>query len=431
MFVENERKYYVLSYDNKKIQKGFSVKRIVLNTKIAWRSLCNFRLRTSLAVLGVFLGTFSLIVVSNLSDSLSKKTEMEIESLGKNLLIVRSGIVRRVVSGTRLLSEATTLTLHDARAIALEARFVNDISPSGNKPFPVRYGNVTLTSVLVVGAAPNYTAIRNHNVKEGSFIAENDNKNLSKVAVLGKRVAEKLFGDKDPIGKHILIFRVPCQVIGVMEEKGVDISGTDQDNQIFVPLNTYMRRFVNKDFINSIHVQVVNEKFIPDAKAEIEEILKKRHKITLGKKEDFTVIDLKDVMALKAQATSMITVLGRISAAVSFLIGGLGILSIMILIVNERRVEIGIRRAVGSRKRDIILQFLMESSFISFIGGTVGVIIGFVTSIIIFKASKLPFTISLTGILLSFAASVTVGILAGIYPSKRATMIQPVDVIRS
>lgn len=407
------------------------MKRIYLNLKIAWRSLCNFRLRTSLAVLGVFLGTFSLIVVSNLSDSLSQKTEMEVESLGKNLLIVRSGIVRRVASGTRLLSEATTLTLYDAKAIAINSRFVSDVSPSGNKTFPVRYGNVTLTSVLVVGVTPNYTAIRNHNVKDGSFITESDNKNLNKVAVLGKRVAEKLFGDNDPIGKYILIFRVPCQVVGVMEEKGVDISGVDQDNQIFIPLNTYLRRFVNKDFINSIYVQVADERSILDAKTEIEGLLRKRHKIGGDKKDDFTVIDLKDVMALKTQATSMIKVLGRISAVVSFLIGGIGILSIMILIVNERRVEIGIRRAVGSRKKDIILQFLMESSFISLGGGTVGVIIGFIASIIIFKTSKLPFTISLTGILLSFTASVSVGIMAGIYPARKATTIQPVDIIRS
>ncbi len=431
MFVENERKYYVLSYDNEKFRRGFSVKRIVLNTKIAWRSLCNFKLRTFLAILGVFLGTFSLMVVSNLSRSLAQKTEMEIESLGKNLLIVRSGIVRRFASGTRLISEATNLTLQDARTIASGSRFVHDISPSGNKPFPVRYGNVTLASVLTVGAMPNYTEIRNFNVKEGSFITETDNTDINKVAVLGRRVADKLFGDENPIGKHILIYRVPCQVIGIMEEKGVDISGVDQDNQIFIPLNTYLRRFVNKDFVNSIHVQVINDKSISEARAEIENILRKRHKIKSGQKDDFTVIDLKDVMALKAQATSMITVLGRISAAISFLIGGLGILSIMILIVNERRVEIGIRRAIGSRKRDIILQFLMESSFISFGGGLVGVIIGFIASAVIFITSDIPFTISLTGLLLSFAASVTVGILAGIYPSKKATMIQPVDIIRS
>ncbi len=407
------------------------MKRISLNLKIAWRSLCNFRLRTLLAVFGVFLGTFSLIVVSNLSGSLSKKTELEIENLGKNLLIVRSGIVRQLVAGTRLMSEATTLTVKDAEAIVNGSMFANDASPSTNKTFPVRYTNITLSSVLIIGASSNYTEIRNHPVKEGRFITEMDNDNLNKVAVLGARVAEKLFGNENPIGKHILIFRVPCQVVGVMDEKGADISGVDQDNQIFIPLNTYLRRFVNKNFVNTIYVQVVDDKLMTDAKVEIENILRKMHKITKNQKDDFMVIDLKDVTALKAQATHMINVLGRIAAMVSFLIGGIGILSIMILIVNERKVEIGIRRAVGSRKRDIILQFLMESSFISLSGGIVGVIVGFIASIIIFQASKLPFTISLTGILLSFAASVAIGILAGIYPSKKATTIQPVNIIKS
>jgi putative ABC transport system permease protein len=216
-----------------------------------------------------------------------------------------------------------------------------------------------------------------------------------------------------------------------MEEKGVDISGFNQDNQIFIPLNTFLRRFVNKDYIGSISVQAINEESIPVAKAQIEDILRKRHRIREDQKDDFTVIDLKDVMAVKTQAMSMITVLGRIAAGISFFIGGLGILSIMILIVNERRVEIGIRRAIGSRKKDIILQFLMESAFISFSGGTVGLIASIITTVIIFLISGLPFTISPIGIIMSFIASVGVGILAGIYPSKKATKVQPMDVIRS
>ena len=268
-------------------------------------------------------------------------------------------------------------------------------------------------------------------MKEGRFISHDDDRTLGKVAVIGTKVAEKLFGKENPVGKHILIWRVPCEVIGIMEEKGVDISGLDQDNQIFIPLNTYLRRFVNKEYISNISVRVIDEASLAPAKTGIEEILRQRHKITNDQSDDFTVIDLKDVMALKTQAMSMIKVLGRVAAVVSFLIGGLGILSIMILIVNERRVEIGIRRAVGSRKRDIILQFLLESSFISFSGGTVGVLLSFLVSIAIFLFSGLPFTISPAAHFLSFLASVVVGILAGIYPSQKATRIQPVDVIRS
>jgi putative ABC transport system permease protein len=407
------------------------MKRLYLNLKIAMRSLLIFKLRSALAILGVFLGTFSLIIVSNLSDSLSKKTEKEAESLGKNLLIIRSGVVRRFGAQTRLLSEATTLTTRDAKAIIEGSPFVSTVTPTANKTFPIRYGDITLRSVLVMGVTPNYTVVRNFQVKEGSFITESDNKNLNRVAVIGKEVAKNLFGDVNPIGQYILIWRVPCQIIGLMEEKGVDISGFNQDNQIFIPLNTFLRRLVNKDYISSISVQAIDEKSIPVVKAEIEDLLRKRHKIREDQKDDFTVIDLKDVMALKTQAMSMITVLGRVAAVVAFFIGGIGILSIMILIVNERRVEIGIRRAVGSRKRDIILQFLMEAAFISFSGGTVGLIASFVTTVIIFMLSDLPFTISLTGLILSFLASVGVGILAGIYPSKNATKIQPVDVIRA
>lgn len=405
--------------------------RIFLNLKIAVRSLFNFKLRTSLAVLGVFLGTFSLIVVSNLSDSLSKKTEQEAENFGVNLLIVRSGVVKKFGTRTRLLSEATTLTVDDASAIKNGSRLIHDVSPSGNRNFPVRYGNNVLKSVLVIGVTPNYTNIRNFHVKEGNFITNNDNRNLNKVAVLGKKVAERLFTDEDPIGKYILIWRVPCQVIGIMEEKGVDISGADQDNQIFIPLNTFLRRFVNKDYVNNISVQVIEESMIPVAKKDIEFILRNRHKIRDNQNDDFTVIDLKDVMELKTQAMSMIKILGRVSAVISFLIGGIGILSIMILIVNERRVEIGIRRAVGSRKRDIILQFLIEASFISFSGGTVGVILSSFASILIFVFADLPFSISPAGHVISFVSTIAVGILAGIYPSQKAIKIQPVDVIRS
>jgi putative ABC transport system permease protein len=407
------------------------MKRIYLNLKIALRSLVNFKLRTTLAVLGVFLGTFSLIVVSNLSDSLAKRTEQEAESFGKNLLIVRSGVVRKFGTRTRLLSEATTLTVRDADAIINGSELINAVSPSGNKSFPVRYRGIGLTSIFVAGVTPNYTEVRNFHIKEGSFITDNDNRTASKVAVLGSEVAEKLFGNENPIGQYILIWRVPCQVIGVMESKGVDLSGFNQDNQLFVPLHTFLRRLVNKDYINSISVQVIYEQSIAEAKYQIEHILRTMHQIKDGQNDDFTVIDMKDVMALKTETMKMISTLGSVSAVAAFLIGGIGILSIMILIVNERRIEIGIRRAVGSKKRDIILQFLLESSFISLSGGTVGVVISFVATIIIFLITKLPFSLSPTGYIISFFASVGVGILAGIYPSKRATLIQPVDIIRS
>jgi putative ABC transport system permease protein len=407
------------------------LRRILLNLKIARRSLVQFKWRTSLAVLGVFFGTFSLIIVSNLSGSLAVKTEQEIDSLGKNLLIVRSGIVRRVGAGTPLMSQATNLTPEDARAIRESIPAVADLSAAGYKTFPVRYGNVSLKGILVGGVEPNFQDIRNFRAREGSFIADQDNLDRNKVAVLGRTVVEKLFGDEDPIGKYILIWRVPFQVIGIMEEKGSDVSGADQDNQIFIPLQTYLKVLVNKTNVSNIFVQVTRDDLVSSTKTDMETLLRKRHKIGPGQNDDFAVIDMKDVMALKAQAMDLITVLGRIAAAISFIIGGLGILSIMILIVNERKLEIGIRRAVGSRKRDIVLQFLIESSIISLAGGMIGVFSGALISVILLGVLKYPFTLSLTGLAIAFGASVLVGVLAGIYPSKKATQFEPVDILRT
>jgi len=407
------------------------LRRILLNLKIARRSLVQFKWRTALAVLGVFFGTFSLIIVSTLSGSLAIKTEQEIDSLGKNLLIVRSGIVRRVGVGTRLMSAATNLTPEDARAIKDSLSSVADLSSAGYKTFPVRYGSVVLKAILVHGAEPNFEQIRNFYVQEGSFITDEDNRNLNKVAVLGRSVIEKLFVDEEPIGKTILVSRVPFQIVGIMEEKGTDVSGADQDNQIFVPLQTFLKTLVNKTNVNNIYVQVMRDDLLPDAKTDIERLLRQRHKIRPGQNDDFAVIDMKDVLALKAQAMDLITILGRIAAAVSFIIGGLGILSIMILIVNERKLEIGIRRAVGSRKRDIILQFLIESSIISLAGGTIGVFSGALLSVVLLRVLKYPFTLSLAGLAIAFSASVLVGVLAGIYPSKKATQFEPVDIIRT
>ena len=405
--------------------------RVFINLRIALRSLYSFKLRTSLAVLGVFLGTFSLILVSNLADSLAKKGLIELDKLGKNLLAVRSGVVLRPGHATRLFTEAANLSLDDVRAIAAGAPYVTAVSPASFKNFPIRYGGVTLSSILVTGASPNYPEVRNFYPKEGSFITDEENQELARVAVIGKKIAEKLFGSEAPLGRTILIWRVPCEVIGIMEEKGVDASNVDQDNQIFVPINTFLRRFVNKNYVNYVFVQTADSEALAPAKAEIEQILRLRHHIKPGQKDDFTVLNPKDMLALKSQATAMITILGRISATVSFLIGAIGILSIMILIVSERRLEIGIRRAVGSRKRDIILQFLLESSFISFLGGLAGVVLGLLISVLIFTFSQLPLSISLGGLSIAFTASVMVGILAGIYPSQKATTIQPVDVIRS
>jgi len=407
------------------------MQRIILNLKIALGALGNYRLRTALAVLGVFFGTFSLVIVGNLSDSLSLKTEQEISNLGENLVIVFSGQLRRHGPRGSLVSRAATLTPEDAVAISNALPAVGRVSPSGMKAFPIRYRNTVLKAVAVNGVVPNFTGVRNFEIAEGSPLAEDDEINQRKVAILGPTTAEKLFGKENPVGKTILIWRVPCQVIGVTAAKGSDLSGADQDNQIFVPLKTFLRTFTNQAYLNAIYIQAVDQEAIPSLLNDVAALLRMRHKIADGEKDDFTVVDLKDVNALKNDAMGMIKILGRTAAGASFLIGALGILSIMILIVNERRLEIGIRRAVGSRKRDIILQFLLESSFISVTGGLIGIFAGILASLLIARILSYPATISTPGLLISFVASALSGIIAGIYPSAKAIQINPVDIIRS
>lgn len=413
------------------LKKFYLGKRLFINLHIAIGSLSNFKLRTALAILGVFLGTFSLILSTNLSDALALKTANDIKSFGENLLIVRSGLVRSFISGARLMSEANTLTLDDCKAIKDSTVNVLAVSPSAHKSFALRYGNTTLASTLVTGVTASFEEIRNFKAELGRFITDKDNEAKERVAVLGRTVAERLFGDENPIGKVFLIFRVPFTVVGVMEAKGVDISNVDQDNQVFVPLNTFLKVLTNRTFINTIYVQTISEEAMASAKAEVESVLRKMHRISQGKPDDFTVINMKDVTALKSQTMSMINLLGTLSSGISFMIGGIGILSIMILIVSERKVEIGIRRAVGSRKKDIIGQFLLESSFISSVGGIIGVVAGVLVSVTVFYIGQLPYSISWQGLIIALIASFLVGMLAGFYPSYKASLIQPVEVIKA
>ncbi|MCI4624598.1 MAG: ABC transporter permease [Candidatus Magnetoovum sp. WYHC-5] len=403
------------------------IRNIILNIKISIESFSNFKLRTALAVFGVVLGTLSLITVANVSDALSFKTEQEIAKLGKNLLIVKSDIRH---FGPRVFSDSANLTIWDAIAIKDFVQGVQVTLPVANKTFPVRYKDVVLKSSLVMGVNQHFFNVRGLHLSEGSFFTKKEIDNSLKTVVIGSKVADTLFGTENPIGKYIYLYRAPFIVIGTLESIGVDLANVDQDNIIYVPLTTYLRRLVNDIKINLIYIQVVDNKAMPSVQQSIEKLLQIRHKIKKGLENDFSVVDLKDVTSLQTQAMTIVKTLGLITSCLSFVISSIGILSIMVLIVNERKVEIGIRRAVGSRKRDIVWQFLTESSFISLLGAIAGLIVGILLTAIISKLASIPFIISMQGIIVAFFASLITGILSGIYPSKKAIEIQPVQVLK-
>ncbi len=388
-----------------------------------------YRLRSALSVLGVAFGTFALITMISISNSMKEKSRLEVEKFGKNLVVVKSGKVRVFRRRERSITTAKTLKLSDAYFIKQQVDHVVKVLPSFQIAYPVRRGGTTVFSTII-GVGREYPKLRNINVEKGRFYTEDEEKTGQKVIVLGYKVAKDLFKNEDPIGKTILIFRVPCKIIGVMEEKGVDISGEDQDSLIYTPLKTAMRRLANVDYINTIYVQVDNRENIPYVKKKIRQLLRKRHHIKRGEKDDFTVLSPDDYLRMEKEAIHIFSVLGGVSATISFLIGGIGILSIMILIINERTEEIGIRRAVGAKKTDILLQFVLESSFISIAGGFFGVVMGVFVSELIFLLFDLPKTLNLHWVVLSFSLSVLTGILAGIYPAYKASTIKPVEALR-
>ncbi len=405
-------------------------KNIYLNLAIALKSLGSFKLRTFLAIIGVVLGTLSLITVANTSRSMELKTIKDLERFGKNLLTVKSGLMRGHGS-PGALTESTKLTLDDAIAIKESSPLINRVAPVSSKTFPLRYKSTTATGTMMMGISMEFLKLKKIPLAGGRLFTEVDEKEMRKTAIIGSKAAEKLFKDEDPVGKYIFIYRVPCEVVGVLEPMAIDLSGINEDNIIYVPLSTFMRRLVNTSKINLIYVEATREEVVGQSKGEIEVLLRQRHNIKKGERDDFTVTDLKDINAMQTKTMKIVVTLGMITSAISFTISSIGILSIMILMVNERRVEIGIRRVVGAKKRDIAIQFLTESSFISLMGAVAGLMAGIALSYGISALAKIPFAVSPGGVIISVAASIVTGIASGIYPSIKAMEIQPVNILRN
>ena len=399
------------------------------NLKIVVRIMKEHKLRSALSILGIAFGTFALIVMISISFSLKEKSRLEAEKLGKNVIVIKSGLVRVFRKKQRTISSATTLKVRDAILIKKQIPHVVSALPAFTIDYPVRNKGITVKTTII-GTYSEYPSIRGIKVKEGRFFTHREEKTGEKVLVLGAKIPEKLFKGENPIGKFILVFRVPCKVIGVMEEKGTDISGTDQDMLIYTPLKTAMRRLANVDYINTIFVQVDSKENIKEVKKEIRFLLRKLHKLKPEDKDDFTILTPDDLLRMQTQALRIFTILGVVSAVISFLIGGIGILSVMILTVNERTTEIGIRRAVGAKKKDILVQFVMEAGFVSFLGGFIGLTFGLLLVSGIYTVSGLPKIFPQDFILISIFVSVITGFLAGVYPAYRASNIKPIDALR-
>ncbi len=402
---------------------------ITRNIIISQKILLAHKVRTALSLSGIIIGICAVVVMVSIGKGTEKKIISQITRMGSNLLVVNAGQVKIIAGRARQTKLVTTLEPKDARSIIAKSSIVNYAVPAQNKKLQVKYGNLA-TRTNIVGTTADILKVRNYALSKGRFFDEDEDKGRRRVAVLGQTVVENIFGQENPVGKTIRIGRVPFEVIGVLAPKGLDINGTDQDDQITIPLNTALRRLFNLTYINTIYVQARDGHSMHRAESEIRAILREAHHIRKDKPDDFTIQNQASVIEAQKESGRTFTLLISSIAAVSLLVGGIGILAVMLISIRERIKEIGIRMAVGAKKSDILMQFLAESLLLSIGGGIIGIILGITAAVIIAIFAGWPFTLSPNIIAISFLSTVAMGIFFGVYPAKKAASLDPIKALQ-
>ncbi len=388
------------------------------------------KMRTGLAILGIVIGIGSVIALVSLGQSTQQAIESQIESLGSNLLTIRPGGTSQ--GGVRgAMGGGTTLTLEDAEAIAdsTQVTTVKLVSPEYQGRSQVTTKNAN-TNTQIIGVTANYALVHNINMATGSFITDAQVQGNSKVAVIGSQVVTDLFGEgADPIGQTIRISGKSLTVIGVTVSKG----GTgfmNQDDIIYVPLTVAQKQLFGSKYLSSIALEAKSADLMTDAQNEVGYLLLTRHKLSDPTAADFSIMSQQDILATATSTAGTFTTLLSGIAAISLLVGGIGIMNIMLVTVTERTREIGLRKALGAKKKTIITQFLIESIMLTFIGGIVGIIVGVIASYIISKVASSAFYVSPSSILLATIVSAGIGIIFGWYPARKASQMQPIEALR-
>jgi putative ABC transport system permease protein len=381
----------------------------------------------ALAVLAIMIGVASLIVLVGIGRGAEQKVRRTIEGMGANLIVVSAGRSRVVKGQLGQIGMMTTLTLKDAAAIAEECPSVRRVAPGHSKKLLVKFENMTY-STKILGTMPSIQEAQNISVQSGSFFGEAENRLMAPVAVVGPTVVESLFGGLDPIGESIRIGKVLFRVIGVTAPRG-SLSGEDQDDQIFVPLRTAMHKLMNVTYLSNVFIEAVGFERVDSAAAETRSLLRERHRLREGKEDDFTIQNQADVIEAQSSVARTFSLLVASIAVISLVIGGVGILGVMLLSIKERVSEIGIRRAVGARRRDILVQFLVESSFLGVVGGVAGLVTGIAGSAGVKYFSGMPVVFAPDCVALSLVFSFATGLIFGIYPSWKAARLDPIEAL--
>ena len=406
--------------------------RLGRNLLLSAKALLRHRVRTALALSGTAVGVGAVLVMTAVGEGAEAEVVSEIEALGRNLLIVSAGDAPRVPWRRRTQPKVTTLTLEDAAAILEEAPEVARIAPAQDRGRRVKFGQIS-TMTTVLGTTPDFEEVRDFRVVGGRYFTEEEGRRSARVAVLGSRVRDLLFPYEDPLGKTMLVGKIPFQVIGVLESKGATVDGlSEEDNQVVIPLQTALRRVFNLDYLKMVYVQVRNGDRLDLAEAQIADILRTRHRMAeMERTDDFAIQNQRLILAVRLETVASFNRMILALGGVALLLGGIGILSVMLLSVRERRNEVGLRVAVGARRRDILIQFLVESLFLGSLGGSVGVIAGLGVAWAVGRGTDWDTVINGTAISVGLISALGVGAVFGVFPAQQAAAMDPIEALRA